>query len=204
VLTPAGELQAERTARYLADRRHLHADARDRERPSFDQLYCSPMLRALQTARPIARALGVPYEVWVDIHEIGGIYLDRDGRKVGYAGHTRSQLLERFPECTLPHDLSEQGWWNRDFEEAHEGYTRAAKVARALRARAGEAARIGLVSHGDFLSALLKALGDQDHGNAAYYEHRNTGITHVDLTPLGARVRYLNRVDHLDDTLITY
>ena len=49
-----------------------------------------------------------------------------------------------------------------------------------------------------------KHSGDQDHGNASYYEHRNTGITHVDLTPLGARVRYLNRVDHLDDTLITY
>ena len=179
----------------------MHATARG---PIFDQLYCSPMIRAMQTARPIARALGVPYEVWVDIHEIGGIYLDRDGRKVGYAGQTRSQLLQRFPECTLPHDLSEQGWWNRDFEEAHQGHARAAAVARALRARAGENARVGLVSHGDFLSALLKALGDQDHGDAAYYEHRNTGITHVDLTPLGARVRYLNRVDHLDDTLITY
>ena len=202
LLTPAGEQQAERTAAYLAARRHLHADARDAARPIFDQIYCSPMLRAMQTARPIARALGMPYEVWPDIHEIGGIYLDHDGRKVGYAGQTRSQLLKRFPECTLPHDLSEQGWWNRDFEEMHEGHARAAGVARTLRARAGENVRIGLVSHGDFLSALLNALGDQN--NAAYYEHRNTGITHVDLTPLGARVRYLNRVDHLDDALITY
>ena len=97
LLTPVGELQAERTAAYLAARRHLHADARDGGRPIFDRLYCSPMIRAMQTARPIARALGVPYEVWVEIHEIGGIYLDRDGRKVGYAGQTRSQLLHRFP-----------------------------------------------------------------------------------------------------------
>ncbi len=204
LLTPTGELQAERVARHLAARRHLHTDARDAARPIFDRLYCSPMLRAMQTARPIAQALGVPYEVWLDIHEVGGIYLDHDGRKVGYSGQTRSQLLERFPESTLPHDLSEQGWWNRDFEEAHQGHARAVAVARDLRARAGDNVRIGIVSHGDFLSALLNALNDLEHGNGSYYEHRNTGITHVDLTPLGARVRYLNRVDHLDEALITY
>jgi 2,3-bisphosphoglycerate-dependent phosphoglycerate mutase len=203
-LTPAGEQQAERVAAYLAARRHLHADARDGARPVFDQLYCSPMIRAMQTARPIARTLAVRCEVWVDIHEIGGIYLDRDGRKVGYAGQTRSQLLQHFPECALPHDVSERGWWNRDFEEAHVGYARAVGVARALRARADEDTRVGLVSHGDFLSELLKSLCDEDIGDGGYYQHRNTAITHVDLTPLGARVRYLNRVDHLDDALLTY
>ena len=97
LLTPAGELQAERAAQHLAARRHLHADARDAARPILDQLYCSPMLRAMQTARPIARALGVPYEVWVDIHEIGGIYLDHDGRKVGYAGPDAQPAAGTFP-----------------------------------------------------------------------------------------------------------
>ena len=73
VLTTAGELQAEQAARHLAARRHLHADVRSGARPTLDRLYCSPMIRAMQTARPIARALGLPVEVWVDIHEIGGI-----------------------------------------------------------------------------------------------------------------------------------
>jgi broad specificity phosphatase PhoE len=143
-------------------------------------------------------------EVWIDIHEIGGIFLDHGERKIGYSGQTRSQLAQRFPGYVLPSQLSEHGWWNRDFEETQQGYIRAAEVAQALRRRAAEDVRIGLVSHGDFLSALLQALGDQLPGEGVYYEHRNTGITHIDLTPERSRVRYLNRVDHLDEELLTY
>ena len=204
LLTAAGELQAQHTALHLAAGLHLHSTVRHAARPVLDHLYCSAMIRAMQTAQPIGEALGVRPEVWIDIHEIGGIFLDHGERKIGYSGQTRSQLAQRFPEHILPPQLSEQGWWNRDFEEMQQGYNRAAEVARVLRQRAGEDLRIGLVSHGDFLSALLQALGDQLPGEGVYYEHRNTGITHIDLTPRRARVRYLNRVDHLVDELITY
>jgi broad specificity phosphatase PhoE len=204
VLTAAGEQQAQRTALHLAAGLHLHATIRDAVRPVLDRLYCSAMIRAMQTAQPIGEALGVRPEVWIDIHEIGGIFLDRGERKIGYPGQTRSQLAKHFPNCILPSQVSEQGWWNRDFEEIQQGYNRAADVAQTLRQRAGEDVRIGLVSHGDFLSALLQALGDQLPGEGAYYEHRNTGITHIDLTPQRTRVCYLNRVDHLAEALMTY
>jgi 2,3-bisphosphoglycerate-dependent phosphoglycerate mutase len=173
-------------------------------KPLLDRLYCSPMIRAMQTALPIARALGIAPEVWLDIHEIGGIYLDHGERKVGYPGRTRRELSQLFPEYLLPPELSDHGWWNRDFEEMHEGHARAAVVAERLHQRAADVTRIAIVSHGDFLSALLHALGRQQPGAGAYFIHRNAGITHIDLTPQWVHVHYLNRHDHLGDELLTY
>lgn len=204
LLTASGERQAERAATHLSAGLHLTPVLRTARRPLLDQLYCSPMIRAMQTAHPIGRELGIAPQVWVDIHEIGGIYLDHGERRVGYPGRTRGELAQRFPHYHLPPTLTEDGWWNRDFEEAHEGHARAATVAEALRARAAEDARVAIVSHGDFLSALLQALGGQQPGAGAYYVHRNTGITHIEIAPQASRVHYLNRFDHLDDALLTY
>lgn len=54
------------------------------------------------------------------------------------------------------------------------------------------------------MSALLRALGGLPSEAPIYYEHRNTGITCIDLTRQGARVRYLNRAHHLPEELDTY
>jgi 2,3-bisphosphoglycerate-dependent phosphoglycerate mutase len=204
LLTQTGERQAERIAAHLAAGRHLVAGFSNCERPLLDRIYVSPMIRAMQTAHPISEALGMAPEVWHDIHEVGGIYLDHGERKVGYPGRTRRELTQRFPHYLLPPELTEAGWWNRDVEEMHEGHARAAVVAARLQELAAEEARIALVSHGDFLSALLHALGRQQPGTGAYFLHGNTGITHIDLTPERVLVHYLNRHDHLDDDLVTF
>jgi len=203
LLTERGERQAERTAAHLAAGLHLPPTLRN-GRPPLDRLYCSPMIRAMQTSLPIARALGIAPEVWLDIHEIGGIYLDHGERKVGYPGRRRSELSQLFPEYLLPPELSDDGWWNRDFEELHEGHARAATVAARLHELTHDEGRIAIVSHGDFLSALLHALGRQQPDTGAYFVHRNTGITHIDVTPERVLVHYINRHDHLDDDLLTY
>jgi 2,3-bisphosphoglycerate-dependent phosphoglycerate mutase len=204
LLTETGERQAARIAAHLAAGRHLVAGLSSGERPLLDRIYVSPMIRAMQTAHPISRMLGVAPEVWHDIHEVGGIYLDHGERKVGYPGRPRRELAERFPHYLLPPELTEDGWWSRDFEEVHEGHARAVVVAERLHALAAEDARIAIVSHGDFMSALLHALGRQRPGTGAHFLHRNTGITHLDLTPERVFVHYLNRHDHLDDELLTF
>ena len=195
LLTPAGERQAELVAAHLAALAHLHPTRRNGA-PPLDRLYCSAMLRAMQTADTIGRQIGLAPKLWLDIHEIGGIYLDHGPAKVGYPGATRGELSTRFPNCVLTDDVHTDGWWKRPHEERDTGVERAFRVAHALRERSGEPARIGLVSHGDFLSALLQALLHRTDGDV-YYEHRNTGVTCVELTPAGALVRYLNRADHL-------
>jgi broad specificity phosphatase PhoE len=204
LLTETGLQQAARTAAHLSTGLHLAPDMRNGGKPFLDRLYCSAMIRAMQTAHPIGHALGVVPEVWIDIHEIGGIYLDHGERKIGYPGRTRHELTKRFPHYRLPPGITDRGWWNRDFELMHEGHARATVVAQALRQHADEEVRIGIVSHGDFLSALLQAFSGQQPNEGAYYIHRNGGITHVELTPQVARVHYLNRFDHLEDGLLTY
>jgi broad specificity phosphatase PhoE len=203
-LTAKGERQAQCAAEFLARGGHLYPDERRAARPLLDQLYCSAMIRALRTAQFIGKALGLRPQVWVDLHEMGGIYLDEAGGKVGCPGQTRSEILARFPEAELPAQITEQGWWQGGFEEVHQAQGRAIGAAKALRAMAGGSGRIGLVSHGDFLNGLLKALEDQLPGSGTYWEHRNTGITRLDFEPGGRMIlRYLNRVEHLPAELIS-
>ena len=205
-LTETGERQAECVAPFLAAGRHLTPDERAAGDPPFDELYCSPMLRALQTAEPIARDLGMAPEVWVDIHEVGGIYLDHGAERgvVGYPGQTRNEIKERFPGYVLPLEVGEKGWWHHGFEELHRCHGRAIGVASALLDRASEDRRIGLVSHGGFIDSLLKAFGRQLPGNGLHYSHQNTAVTRIGFAPQGGiTIRYMNRVDHLPKELLT-
>jgi broad specificity phosphatase PhoE len=172
------------------------------------RLYCSAMLRSLQTVQPIGEALGLNPEIYVDIHEHGGIYLDQDGGdRVGYPGKSRSEILTEFPNYLLPPEITENGWWNRDFEDWPACQGRAIRIAgqlRELARQSGSEQRIGMVSHGGFISALLKALIDTAPGPGFFFHHFNTSLTRVDFRPDGRLdIRYLNRIPHLSPELVS-
>ncbi len=171
------------------------------------RLYCSPMMRALQTAQPIGQALGLAPEVWVDIHEQGGIFLDHgeaDGGVVGYPGKTRPEILAEFPGYKLPAGITDLGWWKWGYEEMSVCHGRAVRVAEELVKRAAGDERIAMVSHGGFVDALLKALSNQLPGYFLFYFHYNTAITRVDFRGDGRLdFRYLNRVAHLPPDAIS-
>ena len=199
-LTGLGEEQARRVASHLAGGGHLDPAERD-GRPAFDRLYCSAMRRALETAQPIAAALGTAPEVWIDIHEVGGIWLEGKG---DLHGMTRDEIRSDFPGVGLPEGVGEQGWWPGGQEPKHAGRGRAIAVAEELkeRARRGSGSgdppeRLGIVTHGDFMSGLVKALTDQLPSLGLSYSHQNTAITRFRLGPDGCVVRYLNRCEHL-------
>jgi broad specificity phosphatase PhoE len=167
------------------------------------------MYRAMQTAHPISQALGVTPEVWIDIHEHGGIYLEQDGGFVGYPGKTRSEILGEFPHFVLPDHVTDNGWWR--VEDGHEErgtfYGRAIRVALELRRRAQESTetkqRIGIITHGTFIDALLKAFFNLLPSRAMYFLHYNTAITRLDFNEHGVLVRCINRVDHLPSDMIS-
>lgn len=218
-LTETGKEQAKLTAQYLAtgvNREQLVRYALDmperQQHHGFNitHLYCSAMYRALQTAQPIAAALGLKPEVWLDIHEHGGIYLHQDGVVTGYGGRGRSQIQSEFLDYVLPDKLTDEGWWNpsEGEESLAKAQGRAIEVAAVLRRRALDPMtaqdRIALVTHGTFLDALIKALFNQLPGNGFYHTHYNTAISRIDLFPNEeTRIRYLNRVDHLPVHLLT-
>ena len=204
-LTELGQIQAERVAEYLAANRHLKGSLSNPEGPPLERLYCSAMVRAVHTATPIGQALGLRPEVYVDLHEIGGIYLDYpDGRTESFPGQTRSELSARFPDCLPPDTLDEAGWWRGGRENEEEALQRASKVADKLLQRTDDESRIGLVTHGDFMSHLIKALIGAPQGKTPYLYHCNTAITCVELSPdKGLTLRYINRIEHLEENYVT-
>lgn len=215
-LTELGHRQAAAVADYLANGIHKEtvvirsnesAVLEERHGFGINRLYCSAMHRALQTAQPISQALGLVPHVWVDIHEIGGIYLDEaDGRQVGYPGLTRAQMTEQFAGYVLPEDITDMGWWNKSYESRAVSQGRAIRVAEQLWqwARASPDERIAIVTHGAFVRQLIKALFNQLPGNDVFYETYNTSISHLDFHDNGVvSLQYLNRIDHLPLEMIT-
>jgi broad specificity phosphatase PhoE len=205
-LTEIGLRQAEALAAHLAAGPYPESEWEKRAGYEFDHLYCSAMQRALQTAEPVGKALGLKPEVWVDVHEQGGIYLDSDdGQTIGFPGMTRAEIAERFPDYVLPDAVTENGWWNKNYETIGAASGRAIAVAEILIERSQESdERIALISHGMFVSLLIKALLNQLPGAMTYYHHYNTGISRIDIQPDAPLIlRYLNRINHLTPDLLT-
>jgi len=164
------------------------------------QLYCSAMWRALYTAQPVGRVLDLTPQVWVDIHEDGGIWLDHggDGGVRGHPGITWTELLAEFPDYDVPETITDVGWWSGGHETWPECQARAARIAAELCQRAATDERIAMISHGAFICALLAALLKTPTGNGIFYHHNNTGVSLLRFRPDGeVSVRYLNRVEHL-------
>jgi broad specificity phosphatase PhoE len=172
----------------------------------IEKLYCSAMLRALQTATAIGRALDLRPHVWVDIHEEGGMWLDEGaGRGIrGGPGMTRAEITRQFPDCVLSDEVTEQGWWRYAQEERGPFLARAARVAEKLRDDALSDMRIAIVTHGGFGAYLLRELAGVPPTAKLFFHHDNTGITRVRFRHDGrVSIRYQNRVDHLPPDLVT-
>ena len=208
-LTELGRRQVALVAQHLASatsRMLWAADDSNRRGCGITRLYCSPMRRALETAQPIGRALGVVPEVWIDFHEFGGIYLDYRAPTgvVAYPGKTRSEILAEFPHYRLPEGITERGWWRGGREERAAFTERVARVAEVMRQWAADDEQVAIVSHGDFTNGLLHALFRLAPDRGVYYHHLNTAITRIDFQGDGhLDVQYVNRVNHLPPELIS-
>jgi 2,3-bisphosphoglycerate-dependent phosphoglycerate mutase len=210
-LTEVGHRQAEILADHL-----VHGTGRfpAASRPAnalgggygISRLYCSPMRRALQTALPVSRALGLMPEIWIEIHEYGGIWQDH-GDGVGIRGHpgmTRQEIEAEFPGFKISEGVTESGWWRGAEEEPETFVARAAWVVDTLHSWSEDVERIAIITHGAFIDGLLNALLKVARVQPVYYHHDNTGITLIDFRRNGKlSIRFLNRLDHLPAELIT-
>jgi len=212
-LTAIGLRQAELVAAQLAN--GIDHETAEIEGQPFDappagmgisRLYSSPMMRALQTASAIGRALQLQPHVWVDVHEEGGMWLDHGAPEGirGYPGMTRQEIAARFPHVVLPEDVRDDGWWRASREEWDAFLARAERVTAALRRQCSSTERIAVVTHGGFGAYLLRALCGVSHDAPIFFHHDNTGITRVRFRPDGrVSIRYQNRVEHLPPDLVT-
>lgn len=208
-LTELGIKQAVKVADYLASAENFDhwIERRTEERETMQgfgitRLFCSPMLRTLQTSLPISKALNLQPEVWPDLHEHGGLHLDSGDERgiLGFPGLGRSTMMEQFPDYILHESIIEAGWYDhsRGVEDTGSAMARAIRVAGVLKAQANSQQRIALVIHGTFADALIKALLNILPNHDLYFLMYNTGITRIDFRHDGRIVpRYINRVAHL-------
>ena len=205
-LTELGYQQAQAVAQLLLNSNATFPNFTQPGGFGITHVYCSLMLRAVQTGTIIAETLGLPLLTWLDIHESGGMYLDDEtsGEKIGMPGKNREYFEQHFPNLVLPDALGSEGWWNRPFEEREERPLRARRVVEELKRRHGEGNdRVVFVSHGGFYNHLLAAMMGLSSRPEFWFLTYNTGINRIDFDREEPVLVYQNRIDHLTPELLT-
>ena len=173
-LTDVGRLQSQRLAAALGGAGLTHC-------------VCSPLLRALETAVPLARAAGVRLGVWNVLSEYNGWD--------PYTGATRAELAERFPEAVLEPEMPDTGWSYAGPEPVHEAEARARVVIARVTA-APDGSRMALVAHGTFNAMLIAAwLGVRRRGVAIAQD--NACVNRLMVEPQRVTLLALNDTSHL-------
>ncbi len=219
-LTQLAHSQIENLSRFLVQNQELDGEnspnLQNRHGFGLTHIYTSLMVRAVETALPVAQAIRLPLVAWPEIHETGGIF-SRDLRdeKSGLPGKPRSYFEAHFPELILPDWLGETGWWqSRPFEKFEERQYRAEKVWSDLLMSHGDKNgkpehRVALFSHGGFfMHFLTAALGvkmrrNKANDNEYWFLKNNCAITRLDVSNNHVLVVYVNRTGFLSDNLIT-
>ena len=208
-LTEVGRKQAvllgEHLSRDTASSEQPQPPPMDRSGFAITRLFCSPMRRALQTAQPVAAALGLRAEIWLDLHELGGIRHDEgDGQGArSFSGLSRAEVEQSFPGFVIPEDFADTGWWDPP-PEGDQYLARLERVVQALRAMARTTdEHIALITHGSAASCLLHALLGSNAHEDFDFNHSNTGITSLTFRENQITLRYQNRLEHLPDDLLT-
>ena len=178
----------------------------------ISRLYCSPMLRCLQTTQMIIDNINLPPHVFVGLHEWGGISEARgDGTSVQLPGLNRAGMREICPDAVLPDDVTDQGWW------FHEGFAgdigRMAELSHenglAFIAHLGEHhvdadERVAAVSHGGSGGSLISAFfGLPPDVGYSRFTHNNTGVSKLLFTSERRQLQYLNKISHLPPETVT-
>lgn len=214
-LTPLGQEQARLLAQFMltAMEKQIHYSGHhfiteEVSMPSFPitKLFCSASQRALETAYPLYETLGIVPEVWIDLHEIGGVSVqDATGAYVSYPGKTRQEIEEEFEGYILPDGLTERGWWHESPEiEEERRKIRAKRVVDQLMRYMGTDEQIAIITHGGFIRRLLWTLLGLAWDSPVRFIHYNTAITRIDyLSAQDVFVRYVSRIDHLPPPMIS-
>lgn len=217
-LTDKGIRQASLLAEYLSRTdptapAHWN-DTQNRRGFGLTHIYCSLMVRAVQTGDIISEYLGLPLVGLADLHEVGGVYQESivDGALTVSIEHgaTASCLAHKFPRLELAREFDENGWWRGGIEDSASPLPRAHGVVQFLKERhLGTDDRIGVVMHGGIFPFLFRSLTriglNENDAHKLPYKliYNNCGLTRIDFLDDRAFLLYHNRTDFLPADLIT-
>mmetsp|Transcript_74963 Transcript_74963/g.223359 ORF Transcript_74963/g.223359 Transcript_74963/m.223359 type:complete len:320 (-) Transcript_74963:67-1026(-) len=161
-------------------------------KPPVD-IYSSPLLRAIETAAPLQRALpgSPPIRVRPELAEIGGLRrVLEDGSVEVLPGMSPQELRERFPDLELElTEVPSQGWWSESAAEdksesgrraIRDRVVRVARWARDVKPSAPDGRHVVIIGHGALLNRLLVEMLGAPHGSCSF-AHGNTAVTHLEL-----------------------
>jgi len=181
-LTSLGRKQIQRTAKALV-------------KEKFDALYCSPLERALQTAMILYHKLGI------------APYAHPDFSETGFSGGeldvSRDMMQASYPHAILDPSITNNGW-APDTETSEEVYERACRITQWLIGRHPQPdAQLIVVSHGHYGSVLIGSLLGLQPNGFTHFSQYNGCISQVDMIDSQWRLRFLNRISHLPDRMLT-
>jgi broad specificity phosphatase PhoE len=124
-------------------------------------VFSSASKRGLTTMDIISEVYNkeLPIELFVDIHEFGGVYI---GDQV-HTGMTDIEIREFIPRINIPEDVDiKSGWWKLNKKETEEGFKERVKRAitkmKEIAVANQDDYTICIISHGLFLNALFTVL----------------------------------------------
>lgn len=191
-LTESGHTQARQLAAWAA------------HDPLFGEvthLYSSLTTRAVQTAAPLAAALGLDVHGLAAAHECGGLNTGPAGNFSPVVGRDHPSLLQECPTLRWPTHLHGQPWdgGHEPWEQARFA-RRAQAVTAQLRQASAEAGAgvIALVTHQEFAQYVLAdLLNISSLGDTLTLRLDNAATASIEVTPGAAALHWLNRQGHL-------
>lgn len=180
------------------------------QREGISRLYCSPMLRALQTAEVIGGMLSLAPHIYIGLHEWDGIWEESVGRfGATLPGLTRSEMKEVCPNVVLPQDVTGAGWLFSQWEnvelmlrQADQNATSFITHLQTIHNQSDE--RVAAISHGGFLSTLIGTFfGLPSNDDSDRFAQHNAAISKIRSTTRGTQLRYSDRIYHLPKGMIT-
>ncbi|MGZ7442402.1 histidine phosphatase family protein [Paenibacillus sp. TH7-28] len=173
-LTSTGEMQAEKVASYLC-------------RKSVTRIISSPLIRAIQTAKPLSDQISVPVEVWTELYEY----------REGPAFHSlpRKEIQKAVPGIILPGEILETGWRCQGEENIDAVCKRAKSIVQKIRCCPDD--DVALFAHGMLIEFLIREILHLPHMINVHFFQENTGINCFQLEGNRVKVLSLNQTEHL-------
>ena len=171
------------------------------------KIYCSPMLRAIQTAKNIGNLINLAPHIIVELHEGGETYTPPPGKRMG--GLTKSKILEFCPNAVLSENITEEGW---RFQQSHTKEEGVRLIRRnmekvtdfLLNRHYDEEDKVAIVTHGRSGSILISTiLGMPPDRDYARFGQNNCGISLIRISSDMTRLVFLNRIAHIPTKYIT-
>jgi broad specificity phosphatase PhoE len=158
-LSPLGKQQSQLTAEYLSHFKLTH-------------IICSPLIRALETATPIAESCDLPIIVWTDL---------REGFTSYHRGYSLTKLQHLFPSAQFSDDITEQGWHHGN-DHYSNWQPRCERALQKLNLLAKNS-YVVMVSHGGFGNYFLHSVLGLNFEQPAWFELANCSISHFRFVP---------------------